>query len=206
MKALIFDMDGTLWDGVQTYTDAWNAILLEKKVGKPLTKAFLDSLMGMEEDAFLKAVLPALSVEQRREIYAEVVEKQYAMIRTQGGLIYPGVQEGLEALKERYALFIVSNCPKYTVKHFMAFAGIEDLITDHRTHGQKGWSKAKNIKSLIEQYELDRAYYIGDTQGDGQASAQAGLPFVYVRYGFGSATNSDFSFDSFPELVKHFIS
>ena len=205
-SALIFDMDGTLWDGVQTYTDAWNAVLQKEGHGPRLSKTFLDSLMGLEEEAFLEAVVPDLPKKQRKILYQEVIEKQYELILSQGGKLYPGMQEGLAQLAEYYDLFIVSNCPEFTVQYFMQFAKIGAYIKDHRTHGQRSWSKAKNIQSLIEIYKLNSAYYIGDTQGDANASAEVGIPFVYVSYGFGQADNFHLRFSSFDQLCKHFMS
>ena len=56
--ALLFDMDGTLWDAVETYTKAWNTYFKKIKLDKLLSKTDLDHLMGLEERKFLEAVLP----------------------------------------------------------------------------------------------------------------------------------------------------
>ena len=37
----------------------------------------------------------------------------------------------------------------------------------------------------MERNGNDRAFYLGDTQGDLNAADQAGIPFVHAAYGFG---------------------
>jgi len=120
--ALIFDMDGTLWDAVETYTQAWNEYFKRHGLSNFLTKADLDALMGLEESKFLEIVLPEYSSEDRKTCYEEVIQLQYDLIDKIGGNLYPGVQNYLEKLSKKFKLFIVSNCPKDTIKHFMKFA------------------------------------------------------------------------------------
>ena len=56
----------------------------------------------------------------------------------------------------------------------------------------------------MERHGITDAVYIGDTQGDMEASCMAGLPFVFCRYGFGTPEKFDAAVDSFPELEKLF--
>jgi phosphoglycolate phosphatase len=58
---------------------------------------------------------------------------------------------------------------------------------------------------LAEKHGLQRAVYIGDTQGDRDAAAEVGLDFAFARYGFGQASDWTLAFDSFEELVAHFV-
>ncbi len=93
--ALIFDMDGTLWDAVETYTRAWNEYFKRHGLTNFLTKADLDALMGLEESEFLEIVLPEYSSEDRKSCYEEVIQLQYDLIDKIGGNLYPGVQNYL---------------------------------------------------------------------------------------------------------------
>ena len=38
---------------------------------------------------------------------------------------------------------------------------------------------------MADRNQLDRAVYVGDTQGDYEASRTAGLPFIHTRTGYG---------------------
>ena len=203
--ALIFDMDGTLWDAVETYTQAWNEYFKRHGLTNFLTKADLDALMGLEESKFLEIVLPEYSSEDRKTCYEEVIQLQYDLIDKIGGRLYPGVHNYLEKLSKKFNLFIVSNCPKDTIEHFMKFAKIEHLITSSLSHGQNYRPKHENISSLVNEYDLKRAIYIGDTHGDMVQSKKANLPFVFMTYGFGSCNTFEKSFDSFEAFALYYL-
>ena len=199
--SLIFDMDGTLWDAVQTYTDAWNLFFERNEMARRTSKEELDGLMGMEEAQFLTIMLPEFSPDIRKKHYENIVGLQYELIDQQGGYIYDGVLEGLDLLSKKYPLFIVSNCPERTIEHFMRFAGIQELIVDSLAHGQNHRPKHENIRELIRRHALKKALYIGDTEGDRIQSEKASVPFVFMEYGFGQATRFHQSFNSFSDFA-----
>ena len=203
--ALIFDMDGTLWDAVETYTLAWNEYFKRRGLSTFLTKSGLDALMGLEEQKFLEIVLPDFTHEDRKSCYKEVIQLQYDLIDEIGGHIYPGVQKYLPLLHKKYQLFIVSNCPKNTIQHFMKFARIEHLIKSSLSHGQNYKPKHENISSLIVDNNLKNPRYIGDTQGDMIQSQKAEVPFVFMTYGFGTCNNFEKSFDDFETFALYYL-
>ncbi len=203
--ALIFDMDGTLWDAVSTYTKSWNDYFLANNIDKIFTNENLMQYMGWEQDPYLEAVLPDFSKEKRNSIYNEVITLQYSNIQTSGGKLYEGVVKGLASLSKKYQLFIVSNCAEYAITHFMKWAKIETYITDSVAFGENYKSKNQNIKYLIDKYQLRKPVYIGDTQADFEQSNLVPLPFVFVSYGFGEAKEYHEKFDSFAELTDYFL-
>lgn len=203
--ALIFDMDGTLWDAVETYTLAWNKYFEQQGISKRLNKTDLDNLMGLEEEAFLEIVLSDFPKNERAAHYREVVQLQYDLIDEIGGNIYAGVIKFLYLLEKEYKLLIVSNCPEFTIKHFMKYAGIEHLILDSLSHGQNYKAKHENISSLVSKYQLKNPLYIGDTNSDMIQSKKVGLPFIFMSYGFGHCENFDQSFDSFENFAQYYL-
>ena len=205
MDALIFDMDGTLWDGVECYAQGFNDYFAENNISRNLTKEDIYGYMGMEESKFLEVTLPELSVDDRITAYSRIIEFQDQRIKTDGGILYDGVKEGLKELSEKYKLFIVSNCPEFTIDFFMEWAGIKDSITDSFAHGKNHKPKHNNINLIIEKHGLKQPYYIGDTDSDSKQSSLVPLPFVFVDYGFGTTENYDLKFSSFNELKDFFM-
>ncbi len=203
--ALIFDMDGTLWDGVESYAQGFNDFFETKNILRNLTKEDIKGFMGWEEDKFLEAIIPEFSVHERKTVYEEVIGFQYQRIKSGGGLLYNGVVEGLSKLSEKYKIFIVSNCPEFTIDYFVKRAGIEGIITDSLAHGQNYKPKHQNIQFLIEKHRLKNPLYIGDTDSDSRQSRLVPLPFVFVDYGFGTTKNYDLKFSSFPQLTDYFM-
>jgi len=204
--SLIFDMDGTLWDALDTYIRVWKAYLEKNDLDIAISHSEMKSWMGLEEGEFLERILPELPPAERKERYREVVRLGYDMVPVYGGRIYEGVPEGLRLLSTRYPLFIVSNCPKDLIKHFMQFAQISDLITDSLAHGQNYRPKHENIQTLINRHGLKQPVYIGDTQGDALQSELAGIPFVFMEYGFGNANAFEQKFSRFSDFTDYYMS
>ncbi len=204
-EGLIFDLDGTLWDAVPTYTKAWNLVLQKHQIERVLHPENLYPLMGLQAEQYLKEVLPDINSESRINLYDEVIQKQYEIISSEGGRLFPYVQEGLEILSLQYKIIILSNCPRYIIHHFLVWSKLSSLIADHLSYGESPQSKADNMKLLMVRNNLNSAVYIGDTNSDGIQARQAGLPFIFVSYGFGNSTLYDHKFDRFQELVEWFV-
>ena len=202
--AMIFDMDGTLWDAVGTYTKAWNVYFKENSIDYSVNKEYLDSLMGLEESAYLAKVIPQFTPDERKEIYQKVIELQYFMIDEEGGLLYNGVVEGMARLAEQYKLFIVSNCPKYTIKHFIKWAKIEKYISDTLAHGENYQPKYKNIGEIIARNNIVNPIYVGDTDSDRKQSEKAHVPFIFMEYGFGECCHYQHKFSSFTDFCDYY--
>ena len=204
IDSIFFDLDGTLWDGVECYVQGFNDFFKIKNIEKQFTKDDLYGLMGLEEDKYLELTLPEFSKEERKLMYKEIIDLQYEHIKKNGGEIYHHVQMGLKVLSTDYKLFIVSNCPEFTIKYFMDWAGIKEYITDSMAHGMNFKPKNENLRYLVDKYFLKTPVYVGDTDSDRKQSELANMPFAYVSYGFGQTDTHDYKFDSFIELTEYF--
>ena len=54
---------------------------------------------------------------------------------------------------------------------------------------------------MAEQKITDAAY-VGDTQGDYEAALEAGIPFIWASYGFGTPAEYDARIDTFAGLLE----
>lgn len=205
LDGLIFDMDGTLWNGVECYSQGFNDYFIEQGLERRLKSDDLNALMGLEEDKFLEVVLPEFAFVERKKAYRQIIMHQYRRVDLGHGLLYDGVRSGLEQLSKKFKIFIVSNCPEFMIRHFVEWARIEAMISDSMAHGENHLPKHRNISSLIEKHKLKNACYIGDTDSDRIQSERVPLPFVYVDYGFGSALKYDIKFSSFSDLTQYFL-
>lgn len=66
--------------------------------------------------------------------------------------------------------------------------------------GRTGLDKGANIRLVMERNGVTKAVYVGDTQGDADAAAEAGIPFIFTEYGFGSVKDAAARIASLPEL------
>ena len=202
--SLIFDMDGTLWDATDTYVEAWNRGFKKYGIEKVMERKVLDAMMGWEQKKVFTAVFPDMREEEWMKMAEIIHETQDEILPVIGGTLYDYVLEGIKKLSEDYKLFIVSNCPKNAIKQMISFSKIENYITDEFAHGVNNMPKAHNIKLLMEKHALKNPYYVGDTESDRIQSENAGIPFVFVDYGFGTTDNYDLKFSSFEALTLFF--
>ncbi|MGZ3810314.1 MAG: HAD family hydrolase [Mucilaginibacter sp.] len=203
--SIIFDMDGTLWDAVDTYTASWNVVFKQLGIEKTIVREELAKMVGWEGKKVLMTIMPEYDEEKQLSIYAQVNEARKEMLPKHGGILYDGVKDGLKELAEKYQLFIVSNCAKGVIKVFIDWAGINEQIIDEIAYGTNYMPKHYNIQQLIERHDLKNPVYVGDTEGDGEQSRLAGVPFVFVSYGFGATDDHDVKFDSFTDFTRYFM-
>lgn len=203
--SLIFDLDGTLWDATETYAKAWCNGLAKINSDAIVTADRLKGIMGIERAKSLEMLLPDLSPEVREKLYDDITPEIRSLASTIGGELYDGVLEGIKLLSTKYKVFIVSNCAKGLIQDFITWSGLGPYIIDEIAHGASPKPKCENIRLMIEKHELKNSIYIGDTPSDGIQSRKARVPFVYVSYGFSETDDYDLKFDSFDDLVTHFI-
>ena len=53
----------------------------------------------------------------------------------------------------------------------------------------------------MERYHIENCAYVGDTQGDYEATLEAGIPFIWAAYGFGTPAGFDARIDAFSDLL-----
>ena len=91
----------------------------------------------------------------------------------------------LADLKKEYFLAIVSNYQCGYIEAFLEHYGFGKYIDDIQCFGMNEVPKGENIRLVAERNHLEDAVYVGDIQGDYDASKAAGVKFIHAAYGFG---------------------
>ena len=203
--SLIFDMDGTLWDNVNTYALSWNAAFEKYGYSVHVNRENLMGLMGKEPRQMLNILLPGVPYKEQDIVFDDVIVQYKKLVPTMEAVIYPDVQEGLEKLYTKYKLLLLSNCEEDGLVNFMNYTNTNHLFLDYMEFGQNNMPKNHNLKLLKKRNNLLNPVYIGDTDGDRLESALAGVPFVFMTYGFGKTEHYDIHFNSFGELTDYFM-
>jgi len=204
--SLIFDMDGTLWDAVDTYAESWNLIFQKLDIQRTIKRDELLHVIGMDGKKLTRVLLPEFDEEKGMEIYNAVNQVRREILPTSGGIMYKGVTEGLKQLAAKYKLFVLSNCAVGIIPLFLTWAGINEVITDNMAYGTNQMPKNHNMHLLMDKHNLQNPVYIGDTNGDAEQTRLAGIPFVFVSYGFGNTDDYDYKFDDFESLTQYYLS
>jgi phosphoglycolate phosphatase len=202
---LIFDLDGTLWDCSQASADAFNCAYEKVGIGKRVTKEFVKSISGKPSSECDEILLQGVPSEMRQLVYRCFDDFELTAVQNYAPTaLYPEVEEGLKALKNVCKLYVVSNCTEAYLEVFHRHTPIGHVFADSECFGRTRNFKHHNIRAIIERNKLSAPCYIGDTAGDEDASAKAGVPFFHARYGFGKPVGNPLGFDSFGELVRFF--
>ena len=204
MDSMIFDMDGTLWNSTPEVAIAFNKVLKEKhpEVTEVVTDKRLQELFGLPLDVIAVKLFESVDEEQAKKVMVECCDYECVYLGEHGATLYDDLEETLQQLAKQYKLIIVSNCQEgYIQCFFRAYPYFEQYFTDFEYPGRTGKLKADNIRIVINRNELKNPVYVGDTQGDADASKEAGVPFIYAGYGFGEVKEYYKVIHSLKELV-----
>ena len=202
-ESLIFDIDGTLWDSRGLVAEGWNARLrIEGKDHLCMTQEELTPLFGKVARDLADVLFAPLPEEERMPLMERCMDHEIDYLWENDCAVgYPGVKETMEALARKYRLFIVSNSQKGYPQVCIEKLGLSRLIRGHLCFGDTLTCKGETIKKLMADHGITSACYIGDTQGDADAAALAGIPFVHCAYGFGSVEQYWKKIGAFEELL-----
>ncbi len=185
-QAVIFDLDGTLWDSTAQILPAWNRVLARRGTGRVLTLVEMKGYMGKTVEEIAALMLPDIPPAAGVSILKECCREEVVSLREAGGTLYPNLREELQKLAADYMLSIVSNCQDGYIQSFLHAHQLADYFSDFECFGRTGRSKGENIRLVMERNHINTAIYVGDTQGDFEAAMLAGVPFVHAAYGFGT--------------------
>ena len=204
MKSLIFDIDGTLWDSRSIVAMGYNDYLCS--IGRPdlqVDAEYLKTVFGKTMTEIADLMLSSIEVPRRYEVMQGCMDREDEFLHSDPcDIAFPGVHETLRKLKEDYRLFIVSNAQCGYPELMMDKLGIRSLFEGWMCFGDTGLPKGDTIRILMERHQITDAVYIGDTQGDLEASRRAGIPFLFCAFGFGQPESYDAKVDSFSQLPE----
>lgn len=202
VEAIIFDLDGTMWDSADGVLKTWNMVIAKHPECKRdlLTAEELGGYFGLPMEEIANRMFPHNSKEERAALMDECCELENAYLSEHGGILYPKLEETLKTLHKSYKLFVVSNCQSGYIESFLKAHKLEKCFDDIQCWGDNQVPKGENNKLIMQRNGVARAVYVGDTSGDEQSARVAGIPFIYAAYGFGEAVAPDYTVQAFEEL------
>ena len=190
-KLIIFDLDGTLADTVESITEAMNAALTE--MGLPLRdEAYIRRAVGNGSRTLCVRVLPEdrrddATVAKLLKIYDRTYGETYMHVKS----LYPGMTDALEALHARgYKMAVFSNKQDAYVKNLC-----RALLPEGYFGAAEGQLDGRPIKpdpatalEICARLGIapEDAVMVGDGETDVELSLRGGLTPVSVTWGFRS--------------------
>jgi phosphoglycolate phosphatase len=201
IDSIIFDLDGTLWDSIETVIKAWDMVCQNSKVVRnPITRETLQSIMGLQVRHIGAKLFPYLEEVEQIKILDLCCEEERKLLLNEGGMLYKDLESILQTLSKNYPLFIVSNCQCGYIEAFLKYHKLGKYFKDFECSGKTSLVKGENIKGIMKRNHLEHPIYVGDTQGDCDAAKLAKIPFVYASYGFGEVDRYDYVIEEISDL------
>lgn len=192
MNAILFDLDGTLWETVDTTLESVNEIARKYHL-KEINRETICKGMGKNLEECAALYMPDVEKQKRIEIMKEMLDYNSEKLSKIGGNCYPEVEKVLKRLQERYFLAIVSNCGAGYIESFLDSSHLGIYFKDYIAASKEGIPKSDAILKIIKRNSISSAIYIGDTAKDLEASKEAGIPFIHAKYGFESNLETQYS-------------
>lgn len=190
MKAVLFDLDGTLIDSFEGIAKSAQYALrrfgineenlenLRPFVGPPLVESF-QKWYGLSAEQAIEAT----------DIYRE----RYRPIGILECSLYPGVEECIRTLKaEGYQIGMASSKPEEFCRRILEHFGLLDLFDDvvGATFDRRIDTKEEVLNEVLRRWSdipKNQMCLIGDTMFDLVGAKKIGIDCIAVSYGFGDA-------------------
>ena len=202
-ESLIFDIDGTLWDSRALVAEGYNLQLKDEGLEHLFVNAQqLKALFGKVMTEIADVIFAEIPLPERYALMERCMARENRYLQENPCAIgYPGVKETLIRLAEKHRLFIVSNSQRGYPELCIRKLGLGSCITACLCFGDTGTSKGKTIRTLMQRHNIRSCAYIGDTQGDYEATLEAGIPFIWASYGFGTPAGYGAKIDCISDLL-----
>lgn len=207
IRAVFFDLDGTLVDSLEDLTDAVNHIRTAFS-RPPLTTAAVRKKVGKGSRNLVQRVLPGLvdsDIDRALAMFLEF-NRQHVADKSR---LYPGIPEMLDELAARdIKMAVISNKNESLSTLILQVLGIRDRfasISGGDTFPERKPSPLPLLNAL-DQFGLaaGECIMVGDSINDIQAGKRAHIPAVACSWGYGGTdelTGADYLARSPQELL-----
>ncbi len=192
---IVFDLDGTLVDTAPDLLDALNHVLVEEGL-KPVDLSTIATMIGHGAKAMIVKGMAAQDAEPddgRMDALFEQFIAYYEDHIAVGSRPFENALDALDLLSDEGAILAVcTNKRQHSTDRLLGelqitekFAAIvgADSVPDRKPHGD-------HILLTVDRAGGDRsrAIMVGDSRTDERAARNAGLPFIFVPFGYETET------------------
>jgi phosphoglycolate phosphatase len=189
LQAVIVDLDGTMIDTVGDFEAALALALAD--LGYPaVDRAFISRTVGKGSEHLIARTLAQVGApETLYERAFASYQHHYLAINGRCSEVYPGVVEGLRALRQHgLRLACLTNKPNAFARPLLAQKGLAGFFEfafggdafEHKKPHPQPLLKTCDALGVLPAHTL----MVGDSSNDAKAARAAGCPVVLVSYGY----------------------
>ena len=200
IRQLIFDLDGTLVDSCGICVQILGDMLVDRGSDYRIDPVAARPWMSIGGEKMVAALLGPVCGDPEQEI-AEF-RARYEQMLTPSNSLFAGVVEGLEQLRSAgFTLSICSNKPQNLCDKVLTDTGIAghfDAVVGLR-EGLRRKPAPDMLNAALDALgaSVGECLYIGDSEIDHQLAVEAGMPFVFMSYGYAAPAFTHAQADSF---------
>lgn len=208
VRALIFDLDGTLIDSKQDLIRSVNAMLRELGRGE-LAEETISGYIGHGAPQLVARALGDGCTEAERQQALEFFLRYYETHKMDTTCAYPEVAETLEKLA-KVPMTVLTNKPVRISVRILDAMGLSQYF--RAIYGGNSFETKKpdplGARTILKELgaEPGEALLVGDSEVDVQTARNAGMMAAAVNYGFGvhdrAAYPADIYLERFGELAS----
>ncbi|WP_039043467.1 HAD family hydrolase [Sporosarcina sp. ZBG7A] len=190
LQALIFDMDGTLFQTDKilelSLEDTFNHLRRQNRWNSitPIDK--YREIMGVPLPKVWETLLPNHSLAEREQTDFYFLERLIENIRSGKGALYPNVREVFSFLKENNcSIYIASNGLTEYLNAIVSYYKLDVWVTETFSIQQiQTLDKGDLVKAIITKYDVQKAAVVGDRLSDIRAAKDNGLIAIGCNFDF----------------------
>ncbi|MCF8206397.1 MAG: phosphoglycolate phosphatase [Methylotenera sp.] len=188
-QACILDLDGTLVDTLGDFVAVLGLTLAD--LGLPaVDRAFVERTIGRGGEHLVRQTLAQVGAKPGLFDHAwSLYQAHYATVNGQHAAVYPGVVEGLQALRAHgLPLAVLTNKPVAPARELLRRKGLDGFFA--QVFGGDSFARKKpDPLPLLGTCEAlgtqpSATWMVGDSRNDAEAARGAGCPVVLVTYGY----------------------